>query len=216
MQIDPLDAVAVRVLGSLIEKASTTPDNYPLTVNALVSACNQTTNREPVMSVDENQVMTALRELARRGLVNEVFRSDSRAKRYRHVLPEKLSLHQPEIALLCVLMLRGPQTTGEIRTRAVRMFEFVDLKHVEVTLDSLMTLTDPLVAQLPRQPGQKEVRYAHLLAGEPQIPVSEPQPTPPDASADDRVAGLEEKVESLSAELAALRASFEEFRRQFQ
>jgi uncharacterized protein len=216
---NPLDPIAVRVLGSLIEKESTTPDNYPLTVNAIVGACNQTTNREPVMAVDENEVMNALRELTRRGLVHEVHRSDSRAKRYRHVLPDKLSLHAPETALLCVLMLRGPQTTGEIRTRAVRMFEFIDLKHVEVTLDSLMTLPIPLVAQLPRQPGQKEVRYAHLLAGEPRLPVPEPRPSVeathvahPD---DDRVSALEGTVELLRAELNALREAFEEFRRQF-
>ena len=215
----PLDPVAVRVLGSLIEKESTTPDNYPMTVNALVGACNQTTNREPVMTVDENDVMTALRELNRRGLVNEVYRSDSRAKRYRHVLSDKLSLHQPETALLCVLLLRGPQTTGEIRTRAARMFEFIDLKHVEVTLDALATLATPLVIQMPRQPGQKEVRYAHLMGGEPQMPVVEadtraraPAPAP---AADDRVTALEQSVASLRAELGQLRDAFEEFRRQF-
>jgi uncharacterized protein YceH (UPF0502 family) len=215
MLTEPLDPVAVRVLGSLIEKASTTPDNYPLTVNALVGACNQTTNREPVMQVEEAAVVNALKDLVRRGLVNEVYRSDSRARRYRHVLPDKLSLHQPETALLCVLMLRGPQTTGEIRTRSARMFEFIDLKHVEVTLDSLMTLPTPLVAQLPRQPGQKEIRYAHLLSGEPQMPVAEPKAAAAEP-ADDRVAALEQAVDALRAELAEMRAAFDQFRQQFQ
>ncbi len=211
----PLHPIAVRVLGSLIEKESTTPDNYPMTVNSLVSACNQTTNREPVMSVDENDVMTALRELTRRELVHEVFRSDSRAKRYRHVLSDKQSLHQPETALLCVLMLRGPQTTGEIRTRAARMFEFIDLKHVDVTLEQLMTLSAPLVAQLPRQPGQKEVRYAHLLSGEPEMPVITERSQPAASAEDDRVAALEQTVESLRSELAGLRTAFEQFKEQF-
>lgn len=213
--MEALDAVAVRVLGALIEKESTTPDNYPLTMNALVAACNQTTNREPVMQVDEPAVASAIKELTRRNLVHEVHRSDSRAKRYRHVMQTTLSLHQPELALLCVLMLRGPQTTGEIKGRAARLFEFIDLKHVEVTLESLMTMTVPLVAQLPRQPGQKETRYAHLLAGEPEVPAFEPRP-PARQADDDRVAALEQELASLRAELAELRGTFEQFRQQFQ
>lgn len=213
--MEALNPVAVRVLGSLIEKESTTPDNYPLTLNALVAACNQTTNREPVMQVDEAAVMNAIKELARRNLVHEVHRSDSRAKRYRHVMQTTLSLHQPELALLCVLMLRGPQTTGEIKGRAARLFEFIDLKHVEVTLESLMTMTVPLVTQLPRQPGQKETRYAHLLAGEPEVPAFEPRP-PVRQADDDRVAALEQELASLRAELAELRGAFEQFRQQFQ
>jgi uncharacterized protein YceH (UPF0502 family) len=211
-----LDFVAVRVLGSLIEKESTTPDNYPLTVNALVGACNQTSNRDPVMHVDESAVTKALADLTRRNLVHEVHRSDSRAKRYRQVMAETMSLHPAEIALLCVLMLRGPQTTGEIRTRSGRLFEFRDLKHVEVTLDALMTLPAPLVAQLPRQPGQKEVRYAHLLSGEPQITTA-PEPRQVAVDADpDRVAALEHAVDSLRTEMTELRTAFERFREQFQ
>jgi hypothetical protein len=215
---NPLDAASVRVLGSLIEKEYTTPDNYPLTVNALVAACNQTTNRDPVMQLDEAAVQGALKNLIQRSFVHEVHRSDSRAKRFRQVLSEKLSLHQPEMSVLCVLMLRGAQTVGELKTRGARIFEFVDLRHVEVTLDSLMTLAPPLVAQLPRQPGQKEVRYAHLLAGEPQIPVFEPEVHAARARSndDERVAALEQTVETLRAELADLRATFEQFRQQFQ
>ena len=212
---NPLDAAEVRVLGSLIEKESTTPDNYPLTVNALVGACNQTTNREPVMQLDEAAVLGALKSLAQRGFVHEVHRSDSRAKRYRQVLSEKLSLHAPEMAVLDVLMLRGPQTTGEIKTRAGRMFEFVDLRHVEVTLDALMTLSRPLAMQLPRQPGQKEVRYAHLLAGEPELPAAPSPSAVPRESSADRLSALEQTVETLRAELADLRTRFEEFRQQF-
>ena len=212
---NPLDPVAVRVLGSLIEKERTTPDNYPLTLNALVAACNQTTNREPVLHLDEAAVVKALDDLRRRSLVHEVFRSDSRARRYRHVLSEKLSLHDAETALLCVLMLRGPQTTGEIRTRTARMYEFRDLAHVDVTLQALMTLTTPLVVQLPRQPGHKEVRYGHLLAGQPEMPVVEPKVASGGAD-DERVTALEQTVDTLRNELADLRSAFDEFRRQFQ
>lgn len=212
---NPLDAVAVRVLGSLIEKESTTPDNYPLTVNALVAACNQTTNREPVMSLDEATVLAALDELKGRSFVHEVYRNDSRAKRYRQVLSEKLSLHPPETALLCVLMLRGPQTTGEIRTRSARMFEFLDLRHVEVTLEALQSLASPLIVQLPRQAGQKEVRYAQLLGEEPTAPAAEPKRAAGEARAD-RVDALELAVDTLRAEVAELRAAFDKFRQQFQ
>ncbi len=211
---DPLGSDALRVLGSLIEKASTTPDNYPLTLNALVAACNQTSNREPVMSLDEPAVIQALDELKRRSFVHEVYRNDSRAKRYRHVLVEKLSLHPAEIAVLCVLMLRGPQTTGELRTRSARMFEFRDLQHVEVTLDALMTMATPLVVQLPRQPGQKEVRYAQLLGEAPTPAAAQPARVAAEARPD-RIAALEQAVDTLRTELADLRAAFEQFRRQF-
>ena len=210
----PLDIVGVRVLGSLIEKEITTPDNYPLTLNALVTACNQTSNRDPVLTLDEATVAKSLEELARQSLVREVHRSDSRAKRYRHLLSESLHLHAGEIAVMCVLMLRGPQTVGEIRTRTARLFDFVDLTHVEVTLQALITLSTPLVVQLPRRPGQKEARYAHLLSGEPQVDMSEPMPT---AESQDhtRMEALEQSIDSLRAELASLRVQFEEFRRQF-
>jgi len=211
---DPLDVVAVRVLGSLIEKEVTTPDNYPLTLNALVAACNQTSNRDPVLAVNETSVAERLKELSRRSLVREVYRSDSRAKRYRHVLSESKHLHPAELAALSVLMLRGPQTTGEIRTRASRLFEFVDLAHVDVTLQALMTLGTPLVAQLPRQPGQKEVRHAHLFSGEPPAVTAEPGHVGHVEA--DRVAALEQAMDSLRAEMAELRTRFEEFRREFQ
>ncbi len=210
---NPLDAVAVRILGALIEKESTTPDNYPLTLNALVAACNQTSNREPVMALDEPSVADTLAELARRGLAREVHRSDSRAKRYRQTLSESLSLHPAETAVLCVLMLRGPQTPGEIRTRTGRLFEFRDVPHVEVTLQSLATLTDPLVVQLPRRPGQKEVRWAHLLSGEPAAD-AEGAPAPTPVARSDRVGALEPEVEAPRAEVGSLRAELAELRAQ--
>jgi hypothetical protein len=199
----------------LIEKEITTPDNYPLTLNALVGACNQTSNRDPVMALDEGLVSSSLEDLSRRSLVREVHRSDSRAKRYRQVMSESMNLHPTETAVMCVLMLRGAQTVGEIRTRTARMIEFVDLAHVDVTLQALMTLPTPLVAQLPRRPGQKEVRYAHLLSGEPQIDTTELSPAA-DLVKHDRVDALEEAVVSLRAELAELRTQLEEFKREFR
>ena len=212
---NPLDSIAVRVLGSLIEKESTTPDNYPLTLNALTAACNQTSNREPVMSLDEAAVARSLEDLAKRSLARAVHRSDSRVRRYRQAMSESMSLHPAETAVLCVLMLRGAQTAGEIRTRTARLFEFRDLAHLDVTLQSLMTLSQPLVVQLPRRPGQKEVRYAHLLSGEPQEDTS-PEPLPADAPAEpSRIDALESDVAALRAELAELRARFDDFQRQF-
>lgn len=210
----PLDAVAVRVLGSLIEKEITTPDTYPLTLNALVAACNQTSNRDAVMSLDEATVASTLAELSRRGFAREVHRSDSRAKRYRQTLSEALSLHPAETAVMCTLMLRGAQTPGEIRTRAARLFDFVDVARVELTLETLMTMSEPLVAQLPRRPGQKELRYAQVLSGEPDVD-AEPAPAAAPARAD-RLEALEQAVEGLRAEVAELRAELEAFRREFQ
>src|SRR5690606_24571854 len=142
--------------------------------------------------------------------------SDSRVPRYRHLLAETLSLHPAEIAVLGVLMLRGPQTVGEIRTRTARLFEFPDLARVELTLQSLATLSEPLVFQLPRQPGQKEVRYAHLLSGEPQVEAATTMERPPASSAASRIDTLERQVASLETELTDLRSQFEEFRRSFQ
>lgn len=213
--MEPLDAVSVRVLGSLIEKESTTPDNYPLTLNALTSACNQSSNREPVMRLEEGEVAKGLEELGRRNFIRAIERNDTRVTRYRHRLAETLHLHPPEAAVLCVLMLRGPQTTGEIRTRTGRLFEFPDLARVELTLQSLMSLSQPLVTQLPRRPGQKETRYAHLLSGEPPIETTFAEPVESPA-ANDRIGALEETVNSLRSELEDLRVRFDEFRREFQ
>jgi len=213
---NPLDPVAIRVLGSLIEKEITTPDNYPLTLNALVAACNQTSNRDPVMALEENTVADTLADLTTRGLVRQVLRNDSRARRYRQTLSEALSLHPAETAVMGVLMLRGAQTPGEIRTRSGRLFEFRDVPHVEVTLQSLAALSDPLVVQLPRRPGQKELRYAHLLAGEP-VPEAEAAPVAAPAVRTDavtRVAALEDEIHSLRAEVTRVREQLEEVLRE--
>lgn len=212
--MEALDAVGVRILGSLIEKEATTPDNYPLTLNALTAACNQASNREPVMELDEAAVVASLEELDRRRLVRPIHRNESRVLRYRHALVDTLHLHPAELAILCVLMLRGAQTTGEIRLRTSRLFDFPDLARVEVTLQSLMSLSPPLVALLPRRPGQKEVRYAHLLSGEPQVETTVDVPDVQPATS--RLDDLEESVAALRAELAELRARFDEFRQQFQ
>jgi uncharacterized protein len=219
---NPIDAVGVRVLGSLVEKEGTTPDNYPLTLNALTAACNQLSNRDPVMKLDEAAVADSLVQLARRSLVREVYRSDSRVKRYRHLLSDTLHLHPAELAVMCVLMLRGPQTAGELRTRTARLFDFTELKRVEITLDALATLSTPLVAQLPRRPGQKEVRFAHLLSGEPADVPWEPEPAGVEnvqarqPGQPSRIDALEHALAEVRAELAEMRAQFDAFRREFQ
>jgi uncharacterized protein len=212
-----IDSLGVRVLGALVEKEATTPDNYPLTLNALTAACNQTTNRYPVMQVDEAAVARSLEELARRSLVRQVHRSDSRARRYRHLMVETLKLHPAELAVMCVLMLRGPQTPGEIRTRSARLHEYDDPAQLEITLQSLMTLSRPLVAPLPRQPGQKEARFAHLLSGEPGLqPLEESAAGGAPMSRASRVEVLEDEVRALRQELQELRQRFDTFSRQFQ
>src|SRR6266852_3452356 len=147
----------VRVLGSLIEKEITTPDYYPLSLNALVAACNQSSNRNPVVHFDDDTVARAADSLREKKLVHLVDRSESRVSKYRHVLYEAMNLGRPAIAVMCVLMLRGPQTVGEIRTRSNRLYDFSSLEEVETTLNSLMSGEPPLVARLPRQSGEKEV-----------------------------------------------------------
>jgi uncharacterized protein len=195
----------VRVLGSLIEKEITTPDYYPLSLNALLAACNQSSNRNPVVQFDEATVAGAADTLREKQLVHLVDRGESRVTKYRHVVYEAMNLGRPAIAAMCVLMLRGPQTVGEIRTRSNRLYDFSSLDHVETTLNSLMTVEPPLVARLPRQTGQKEVRYAHLLSGE--VMLTEPEPEP--EGEPDRISKLEKEVEDL-------RKEFEQFRKQFE
>jgi hypothetical protein len=217
----PLTAVEVRILGSLVEKEATTPDNYPLSLSALTAACNQTSNRDPIMRLEESEVTAALGTLRRRGLVLAITPSGSRVMKYRHLLDEKLDLGRGAMALLDVLLLRGAQTAGELHTRTGRLADFTDIDAVEGALEALIAREPaPLVARLPRRPGQKEVRYAHLLSGEPVVPDVAESPRAAagvDAAADDeRVAALERAVEELRAGLAAVRAELEEFRAQFQ
>lgn len=220
--ITELNETEVRVLGSLVEKQVTTPEYYPLTLNALMLACNQKNNRSPITSYDETTVAHALETLREKNLAYVFYGSTSRVPKYKHVLPEVMHLSQPELALVCVLLLRGPQTTGELATRAFRLHEFSGLEEVDSTLNSLIAREpDPLVRRLPRQPGQKEVRYAHLLSGEPKIEMV----TEAGASAatgrrrtgeSERVDGLEQQVVTLTMEVRKLQQQFEEFKKQFE
>ena len=210
--MDPLlSETETRILGALVEKQITTPEYYPLTLNALTAACNQKNNRHPVTSYAENDVSVAVETLREKNLVYVFYGSTSRVPKFKHVMPEVLHVTPPETALMCVLMLRGPQTPGELRGNASRLFEFAGLEEVEQTLSGLITHEpDPLVARLPRQAGQKEVRFAHLLSGE--IPIETlPQPDPIPARQT-----LEQKVDALIAEVEQLRVQFEQFKKQFE
>jgi uncharacterized protein YceH (UPF0502 family) len=207
----------LRVLGSLIEKESTTPEYYPLSVNALVQACNQKTNREPVMTLDEPTVGRALERLREAGMVHRSAEG-GRVARYAHNAGAKLSLDQEELTLLGVLLLRGPQTVGELRSRSERMHDFGDLSQVEAVLQRLMEGNPPLVARLGRLPGRKEHRYAHLLGGPAPVeaPIAEePPPTSPAASDDDRVGRLEEQLALLQSEIGTLREELKELQELF-
>ena len=214
-----LSDIEVRVLGSLVEKQVTTPEYYPLTLNALMLACNQKNNRNPLTSYDETTVARALESLREKNLAYVFYGSTSRVPKYKHVLPEVMHLSQPELALMCVLLLRGPQTTGELATRAFRLHEFSGLEEVEATLNALIAREpDPLVMRLPRQPGQKEARFAHLLSGEVSIYVEHEAvaPTRGRGRDNDRVAALEADVETLKAEVGMLKTQFEGFKKQFE
>ena len=211
----------MRVLGSLAEKQVTTPDYYPLTMNALVHACNQISNRDPVVQYDERQVEEAVDSLRLKNLVYIFYGAESRVPKYKHMMREVLSLSPPELAALCVLMLRGAQTVGEVRGRTGRLHEFADLREAEATLEGLSQRDEPLVVKLPRQAGRKEARYAHLLSGQPVVDEeAEAQPASAAprtrAGESERVGRLEAEVERLSGELAEMRRQFEEFRKQFE
>ncbi len=213
-----LGEVEVRVLGALVEKQITTPEYFPLTLNALVSACNQTSSREPVVNYDDPTVTLGLDRLRDKRLAYVFAGADNRVLKYGHKLPERFELTPAETAVVCVLLLRGPQTAGEIRGRTGRMHEFASLPEVELTLDALAAKTpQPLVAKLPRQAGLKESRYVHLLSGAAAIASS--VPTPPPAAAEppaDRLGQLEQDVAALRQELAGLRQELADFRKQFE
>jgi uncharacterized protein YceH (UPF0502 family) len=222
---NPPDAPELRVLGALIEKRRTTPDVYPLSVNSLRLACNQATNRDPVVEYDEHTVLDALERLGRRGWTRLASGAGSRSRKYRHLFDEALELADDELSMLAVLMLRGPQTPGELKQRTDRLHSFADLAAVEETLERL--IDRELAARLPRRPGQKEQRYVQLLdgGGGDDVPVvTSPVPAttaahddpragngwaptaPPSTELEERVASLERQVAELSAELRALRA----------
>ena len=210
MTVTFLTEIEARVLGSLIEKQVTTPEYYPLTLNALTLACNQKNNRHPVTAYTENQVSDAVESLREKNLAYVFYGSTSRVPKYKHVMPEVMHLKAAETALMCALMLRGAQTLGELRGNASRLHEFSSLEEVEQTLNGLISREEePLVVRLPRQPGQKEGRFAHLLSGE--IVDFEPAP----ASVPRRV-GLEQKVDALAEEVEKLKEQFEKFRKQFE
>ena len=210
-----LTDIETRVLGSLIEKQVTTLEYYPLTLNALTLACNQKNNRHPVTSYTESQVADAVESLREKNLSYVFYGSTSRVPKYKHVVPEVMHLSPPETALMCVLMLRGPQTPGELRGNAARLHEFSGLEEVEAVLNGLITHEpEPLVIRLPRQVGQKEVRFAHLLSGEINVdalPVETERPSRQSA-----VERLEQKVDALTAEVEKLKDQFDQFRKQFE
>ena len=216
----PLNPVEVRVLGSLVEKDITTPDYYPLTLNSLTNACNQSSNRDPVVAFSEQDVVRGLDSLRTRKLAFMFQGADSRVSKYGHRLVESFELGRPETAVLCVLMLRGPQTVGEIRGRTGRMHEFGSLAEAEAVLDALAARSPaPLVAKLPRQSGLKEQRYAHLLGGAVSPPAGDTEPRPEPAVLavrfeNERLAKLEGEAAALRQEVAELRRQFEDFRKQ--
>jgi uncharacterized protein len=211
-----LEPVEVRVLGSLIEKELSTPDHYPLSLNALTSACNQSSNRDPVMALDESAVSHAIDVLRRLGLVRSFQSSGSRVPKFSHLMAETGELSLAERAVLCVLALRGPQTLAEVRSRAARLIPDDNPDSVEAALEALMARDpDPVATRLPRRPGQKEARYAHRLGGE-VVYEAEDAPVPAPSAATDRIVALEELTRELRNEVADLRAQLAEFRKQFE
>jgi uncharacterized protein YceH (UPF0502 family) len=209
-----LNDVEIRVLGSLIEKDITTPDYYPLSLNALVNACNQKNNRDPVMSLDEDAVRQALYSLQEKRLAGPAGGADSRVTKYEHRLQEVFNFDRREIALICVLLLRGPQTLGELRSRTERMYKFGDLDEVQGSLQHLAQREPPLVKIMPRQPGTKEMRYVHLFSAV--LPAWEATSVPVKlAPEEDRLGRLEQQMSELRDEIAGIKEEFRTFRKQF-
>jgi uncharacterized protein YceH (UPF0502 family) len=209
----------VRVLGALIEKDITTPEYYPLSLNALVNACNQKSNRDPVMQLDEDAVRDAIEGLQQDRLAGPAGGADSRVTKYAHRLQEVFNFTRPEIAVLCVLLLRGPQTPGELRGRAERMHRFEALEDVQSALQKLMQREPPLAKVLARQPGTKESRYAHLMAGdlgETAGPAQISAAAEPVSAEGERIARLEEEVAELRREVGGVKDQLERFRKQFE
>lgn len=212
----PLTDVEVRVLGSLIEKQLTTPEYYPLTLNALTAACNQKSNRDPVVNYDDTTILAAIDSLRDRNLVYLYYGSTSRAVKYKHMVNSVYELDPAGVAVMAVLFLRGAQTIGELRERTGRLHEFSSLGEVQETLDELARRDEPLVVKLERQPGQKEARFAHLLSGEVDAAAVAAPAASVAVAADGRIEKLEKEVESLRAELLSFRETFDKFRKQFE
>jgi uncharacterized protein YceH (UPF0502 family) len=214
-----LNEVECRVLGSLLEKEITTPEYYPLSLNALLNACNQKSNREPIMNLDEAAVREALHSLEGQSLVRSVSPADSRVAKYEHRLQAAYNFYRHETAILCLLLLRGPQTPGELRGRSERMHSFEDLNAVQSSLQHLMKREPPLVKALSRQPGTKETRYVHLLSGDVERweSPSVVQPNTDVASLDEeKIKKLEEEMVTLRNEITELKRQFASFRKQFE
>jgi uncharacterized protein YceH (UPF0502 family) len=212
-----LNPAEARVLGSLVEKDITTPDYYPLSLNALINACNQKNNREPVTNFDEETVRLALRNLSDKRLAGPASGADGRVTKYEHRMQEVFNFTRQETALICVLLLRGPQTPGELRGRTERMYQFEHLDDVLSGLQQLMRREPPLAKALGRRPGTKEIRYAHLLSGD--VDAWEPpaETASSSYSADaERLIQLEEQVAALRSEVAELKQQMAEFRKQFE
>ena len=199
-----LDAVELRVLGSLMEKSKTTPDYYPMTINSLTLACNQKTSRKPVVSYDEDTVAQALNTLKRRGLVSTATGGSIRSVKYKHNFAIVYPVLPPEVAIICLFMLRGPQTPGEINTNSGRMYEFESIEEVQEKLERLSSPELPFLMELPKRPGQKEARYAHLFCGVPEFSDDDFNDDAPVGRA-----GLEARVSKLETELAELREAFD-------
>jgi uncharacterized protein YceH (UPF0502 family) len=214
-----LTETEVRVLGALIEKDITTPEYYPLSLNALVNACNQKTNRDPVLHLDEDAVRDALEGLQQQRMAGPARGADSRVTKFEQRLQEVFNFTRAEIAVLCVLLLRGPQTPGELRGRAERLHRFEALEDVQSALQKLMQREPPLAKILPRQPGTKESRYAHLLAGdvvEAEAPVHPGAMVERNPAEAERIARLEEEVAELRREVGEMKDQMERFRKQFE
>lgn len=208
-----LSDVEARILGCLIEKKITTPDYYPLTLKALTNACNQKSNRDPVVSYEETTVVRGLTSLQNKGLIEKIYKADSRVPKYRHIFNEKLGLSREKVAVMCVLMLRGPQTGGEVRGRSERLYKFNGLNEVEEVLNGLMSSEEPMVVKMPRQAGRKERRYMHLLSGAPEI--KELDVSVPEEAATQQVRAENERIEKLEDEVSGLRKDFNELKNEF-
>lgn len=211
-----LDPVEIRVLAVLAEKEALTPDNYPMSLNAIVNGCNQLSSRDPVMQLTEEEVQDTLQRLMERKLVNCITQAGARVPKYEHRMRIKWTLEQDKVAVLAVLMLRGPQTAGEVRTRSGRLHEFKSVPEVESALQFLIDKYPPLVAKLERAPGTKEHRYGQLLGGEQELAHFEAAASSGAPVAGGRVGQLEQEVATLRAEVDALKAQFEAFRKQFE
>jgi uncharacterized protein YceH (UPF0502 family) len=211
-----LSPVQVRILGCLLEKERTTPDNYPLTMNALLAACNQTTNRYPVVTFNQGTVELAIENLKAENLLRIDYSRSNRADKFRHVLDQALGLDNAEAAILAVLMLRGPQTAAELRARGERMHPFADQAEVDAVLARLSRRPEPLVVRLTAAPGQKEARWAHLLSGDVTVEAMPPAPEQPRSGRSDRLQALEDAVAVLRAELDTLRLEHDALEARFR